>query len=176
MNNRAIFFDRDGIVNKRIIGGYVTSKDEFIFLPKFFELFKIIKQQFIAILITNQQGIGKRLMTDEDLFEIHNFMQQQLLINAGYKFDDIFYCPDLAESNSFRRKPNPGMLYEAIEKWKINPSDSYMIGDSESDYFASVSARVNPILVGNFITSLYPKAIKIVKNLDELITYFKAII
>lgn len=173
MNNKAIFFDRDGIVNERIIGGYVTSVDEFIFLPEFFELFKIIKKEYLAIIITNQQGIGKRLMTDEDLFEIHDYMQKQLLRMTGYQFDDIFYCPDLAESNSYRRKPNPGMLLEAIKKWNINPTDSFMIGDSSSDYYAALAANVKPILVGPFDAENYPRALKIVNNLNELIIYFK---
>ncbi len=174
MINRAVFFDRDGVVNKRIIGGYVTSIDEFVFLPEFFTLFKLVKQNFLAILITNQQGLGKNLMTEKELSSIHSYMQYQLRIQTGYSFDDISYCGDLAESNSFRRKPNPGMLLEAMERWNINPKESFMIGDNISDYLAAINANINPILIGNFDKSQCPNVYNIVNDLEELIEFFSA--
>ncbi len=114
--NKAIFFDRDGIVNYRPVGDYVKSPQEFRFLPDFLEFFVFIKKNnYLAIVITNQQGIGKGLMTDEDLSIIHLKMQEDLFNITGYNFDDIYYCPDLALTPSQRRKPNPGMILEAVE-------------------------------------------------------------
>ncbi|MBI5326405.1 MAG: hypothetical protein HZB41_14225, partial [Ignavibacteriae bacterium] len=62
---------------------------------------------YLAILITNQQGIGKGLMQEKELLDVHKFMQDALMIITGNNFDDIFYSTELAETNSFRRKPNP---------------------------------------------------------------------
>lgn len=146
--NKAVFFDRDGIVNYRLIDDYVKSITQFVIIPDFPELFKVIKKSgYIAILITNQQGIGKGLMSIEDLENINALMQDILFKLSGYKFDDIFYCPDLEESNSFRRKPNPGMILEAADKWNIDLTNSYMIGDSESDIIAGKKAGVKTILI-----------------------------
>ena len=67
MKKPAFFFDRDGIVNKRKIGGYIQTPEEFEFNPEFLEIFKIISKSWLTILITNQQGIGKGLMTHENI-------------------------------------------------------------------------------------------------------------
>lgn len=151
---KAVFFDRDGIVNKRIYCGYVTAIDEFIFLDDFFPLFEFVRNQgYLTVLVTNQQGVGKGLMTAADLDAIHEFMQQQLEQKTGGTFDAIYSCTDLASAQSFRRKPNPGMLLEAAEDLGINLAESWMIGDSTSDIQAGKSAGTKTILVGDFHTA-----------------------
>lgn len=146
--NRAILFDRDGIVNIRPISDYIRKPDEFVMLEDFLSFFnKIKKNDYLAILITNQQGVGKKLMTLKDMMKIHDKMQNDLIKRTGYEFDDIFFCTELKESNSFRRKPNPGMLAEAIEKHDIDKSRSFMIGDSKSDIIAGKKAGVKTILL-----------------------------
>ena len=146
---KAIFFDRDGIVNYRLVGDYVKSYDEFCFVPDFFEFFQKIKNKgYLAIIITNQQGVGKNYMTDDDLIEIHNSMQKEIFSNTGFNFDDIYYCSDLSTTFSLRRKPNPGMILEAINKWDIDPDKSWMIGDSLSDIIAGKNANVQTIYIG----------------------------
>lgn len=148
--NKAIFFDRDGIVNYRIAGEYIDNISKFHFTPDFFKFFKFVKDnQFLAILVTNQQGIGKTIMTKAQLKEVHSFMQNMLNSFTGYCFDDIYFCPDLASSFSQRRKPKPGMLLEAISKWNIIPEQSIMIGDRRSDIIAGKNANVKTILVGH---------------------------
>ncbi len=152
MSIPAIFFDRDGIVNTRLIDKYVLNIDQFEFTPNFFEVFKLVKSlDYLAILITNQQGIGKKLMTENDLQEIHKFMQEKLIENTGFQFDDIYFCGDLKENNNYRRKPNPGMIFEAVEKFNIDLKNSYFIGDSFSDIVAGKSAGVKTIYVNNDI-------------------------
>ncbi|MFA7627478.1 MAG: HAD family hydrolase [Candidatus Kapaibacterium sp.] len=149
MKNKAVYFDRDGIVNVRLIDDYVRYPDEFRIIPEAAELIKYLKEKsFYVILITNQQGIGKKLMTIEDLDKIHEFMQQELNKSVSYKFDDIYFCPDLEESGSFRRKPNPGMILEAAEKWNIDNNVSFMIGDSDTDIVAGKSAGTKTIFIG----------------------------
>lgn len=145
---KCVFFDRDGVVNFRPVGDYVKTPAEFDFIPDFLNFFTHIKSLgYLAILISNQQGVGKGLMSESDLNEVSAFMQEQMLKKVKRNFDDIFYCTELKESGSFRRKPNPGMLLEAIEKWNIGTELSWMIGDSESDIIAGKKAGLRSILL-----------------------------
>lgn len=148
---KAVFFDRDGIVNKRIVGEYISSFEDFEFLPEIFDLMQKTKQAgFLAIVITNQQGIGKGLITENDVEMLHFSMQNAFLEKIGVNFDDIFVCGDLANSGSLRRKPEPGMILEAMEKWNIDAENSWMIGDSETDALAGKQAGTKSILIGDF--------------------------
>lgn len=145
---KAVFFDRDGIVNKRLIDKYVLNTEQFEFITEIFEILAKVKAKgYLAIVITNQQGIGKGLMTEEDLAKIHHEMQYELQYKSKVCFDDIYFCGDLKSVNSFRRKPNPGMLLEAAEAHKIDLSQSFMIGDSKSDTAAANAAGVKSIFV-----------------------------
>jgi D-glycero-D-manno-heptose 1,7-bisphosphate phosphatase len=149
--NKAVFFDRDGIVNVLLNNAYVRNIDEFEFIPEFFEFYKIVKELgFLTIIITNQQGIGKGIMTDKDLDIVHEFMQNEMLRLTGSKFDDIFSCGELHAANSYRRKPNPGMFLEAIEKWDIDVKQSIMIGDSERDAEGADKVGIKSILIGEY--------------------------
>lgn len=131
--NKAIFFDRDGVINRRIYGGYVRNWDEFELLDGVAEVVSKVKELgYLAIVITNQRGVGKGLMTEADLQLLHSKLQDQLHGSHKVKFDDVYYCTDL-DDNSERRKPSPVMLQEAAEKWDIDLAQSWMIGDSQSD-------------------------------------------
>ncbi len=166
MKKKAIFFDRDGVVNYRIVKEYITKPVHFRFLPDFLDFFNALSNtSYLRILVTNQQGIGKGLMTEGDLSEVHAFMQNELLTRFGSKFNDIFYCPDLASTNSFYRKPNPGMLLDAMRKWNIEPTYSWMIGDRRSDILAGKNAGIKSILIGNKNCDDAPEADYIFKNL-----------
>lgn len=129
-----LFLDRDGVINVRREGEYITKPEDFVFIDgvpqAISELNKIFKYIFI---VTNQQGIDKGLMTENDLSAIHKKMLDELAI-ANARIDDIFYCPDLEGSNSFFRKPNIGMALAARKKYPdINFKKSVMVGDSISD-------------------------------------------
>lgn len=167
---KAVFFDRDGIVNTRIMGGYVTSIGEFEILPGFFDVFRQVKEAgYLAVLVTNQQGIGKGLMTEADLHTIHEYMQSELLVHTGFVFDDLFFCPDLASVENSCRKPSPAMLLAAIDKWNIDPLQSWMIGDTVSDAKAARAAGVKAILVGNFTIESNLPAEYIVPALEDIL-------
>lgn len=145
---KAIFFDRDGVINYRPVGDYVKSPAEFAFCPDIFDfLLHVKKLGYLAIVITNQQGVGKGKMSLAQLDDIHNYMQNRLLAAIGVCFDEIYYCTSLAQTGDIRRKPNPGMLLEAIEKYGIDITQSYMIGDSESDIDAGKRAGVRTIFL-----------------------------
>ncbi|PKL85513.1 MAG: HAD family hydrolase [Ignavibacteriae bacterium HGW-Ignavibacteriae-1] len=149
--NKAIFFDRDGIINKRLVDEYVCKIEDFELMDEIIGILKYVKMKgYLAIVITNQQGIGKGLMSEDDLIILHDYMQNILQERAGERFDAIFYCPELAESNHPRRKPNPGMILEAMELFDIDPKQSLMIGDSISDAQAAINAGIKGILIGDF--------------------------
>ncbi len=145
----AVFLDRDGIINWRIAGGYVRTPEEFHFLPDVFPfLCGVRRLGLLTIVVTNQQGIAKGLMSYEQLNALHDYMQRELLRQLGFALDDIFVCTDPAESASWRRKPQPGMLWEALHKWQLSPEACWMVGDTASDVLAGRRAGIRTILVG----------------------------
>lgn len=175
--NKAVFFDRDGIVNRRIIGGYVKAIEEFEINEDFLALFKYVKDNdYLAILVTNQQGIGKGLMSEADLALVHEYMQNLLEESTGSKFDAIYYCPDLAAANSYRRKPNPGMFEEAINQFEIDPTESWTIGDSPTDVIAGKRAGTNTILINNNTASIPFEADKVFADLEAALDYVRTVI
>ena len=166
--NKAILFDRDGVINYRIVKDYVRSEDEFHFLPDFIEFFKFIKKMnYQAIVITNQQGVGKGLMSQYDLDEVHRFMQSQLKLITGFCFDDIFYCTDLSDSGSTRRKPETGMIDEAHEKFGFDRKISWMIGDSKNDVIAGRRAGLRTIYLTNTLSDPIEEADYVFRNLID---------
>lgn len=129
-----LFLDRDGVINKRIIDDYVISTDQFEFIPGVKEALKTFAKYFKHIVIvTNQQGIGKGLMNETDLKEIHDMMVAQIEESGG-KIDKVYHCPFLREENHIDRKPNVGMALKARKDFpEVNFKRSLMVGDSESD-------------------------------------------
>jgi D-glycero-D-manno-heptose 1,7-bisphosphate phosphatase len=130
----SLFLDRDGVINKRIVGDYIKKWEEFEFLPGVPEAIAKFTEVFGKIfIVTNQQGIGKGLMTDAQLDLIHNEMQSELRSYSA-KIDKIYYSPFRAEEKSIFRKPNPGLARKAkIDFPMIDFEKSIMIGDSISD-------------------------------------------
>jgi len=133
-SNWTLFLDRDGVINEKLDGDYVKSLEEFQFIPGSKEAIVRLKGIFQRIVIvTNQQGIGKGLMTHEDLKQVHDFMISEIN-DAGGKIDSIYYCPELANKNAACRKPNTGMALEAKKDFpEIDFQNSIMVGDSISD-------------------------------------------
>lgn len=129
-----LFLDRDGVINERIMSGYVRNVEEFKFLPNvpesIAELSKIFGNVFI---VTNQQGIGKGLMTESNLSEIHTYMQTEVEKRGG-KITKCYYAPGIASPNNQMRKPKPGMALLAQRQFKsVDFRKSVMVGDSDSD-------------------------------------------
>lgn len=173
--NKAFFFDRDGVINVRKMDDYVMSVKEMKLFPEIPVILKILKENnFLTFVVTNQQGVGKGLMSENELLDIHNFMQDTLEVQCGFKFDDIEYCTDLKESASFRRKPNPGMILELAEKWNIDLKNSYIIGDTESDIIAGEKAGLKTILLSEEKINTFPDYC--VSNHEELIKIINHIV
>lgn len=150
---QAIFIDRDGVVNHRLVGDYVKRWEEFAFLPDIFSVLpEIHREGRLAILITNQRGIGRRLMSIEDLEEIHGRMQGELEARTGHRFDAIYFCPHDRDEGCDCRKPRPGMLLSAARDYHLDLAGSWMIGDSESDVEAGLAAGCHAARVGGLGT------------------------
>lgn len=145
--NKAIFLDRDGVINKEV--NYLSDPEEFELLEGTVEALKIMKHQgYLLIVITNQSGLARGYFSEETLNDIHTKMKR-LLNDGGVELDDIFYCPHHPEftGECSCRKPKPGMLLEAKEKYEIDLSRSYMVGDTLSDIKAGKNAGCKTVFV-----------------------------
>ena len=129
----AVFFDRDGVVNQSPGAGYVLSWDAFHFTPGFFELFRLVKTRgWKAVLVTSQKGVGKGLMSQSDLDEIHSRMQSTLREECGAEFDGI-YAFTGTENCRHQPKPDPEMIDTAAVELDLDLGRSWMIGDADRD-------------------------------------------
>lgn len=129
-----LFLDRDGVINRRIIDDYVRNIDEFEFLESVPESIAKLANLFgVIVVVTNQQGIGKKWMTESDLESIHQHMVKSIE-QAGGRIDKIYHCPMLKTEENNCRKPLPAMGYAAKNDFpNIDFSKSVMVGDSISD-------------------------------------------
>ena len=138
---KAVFLDRDGVVNRRLVGDYVKRWEEFEFLPEIFQVLPEIRRAgFLALLVTNQRGIARGMMTEEDLAGIHRRMQEELFRRSGEKFDGIYYCPHDRDEGCDCRKPKGGMILQGGREFDLDLGRSWMIGDAESDVEAGIAA------------------------------------
>ncbi|PWH86259.1 HAD-IIIA family hydrolase [Brumimicrobium oceani] len=140
-----LFLDRDGVINKKRDNDYVKTLDELEFLPGALEAISKLNKYFHkTVIVTNQQGIGKGLMTEEALEIVHQKVVSSIEEKGG-KIDAVYYAPDLASPNNKLRKPNIGMAEKAKEDFPgIDFTKSIMIGDSTSDMeFGTNAGMVN---------------------------------
>lgn len=151
--NKAVFLDRDGTLNPD--PGYISDPDTFNLFPGVGEaLARLQHAGFLLILITNQSGIARGLITNEQLAAIHEKMQTQLNA-AGARIDAIYHCPHHPDyppvdgvSDCNCRKPRPGLIERALRDHKIDPASSYMVGDRSSDIKIALATAVKPIFIG----------------------------
>lgn len=134
MKGFTLFLDRDGVINDRLVGDYVLHRGDFRFMPGVLEALRFFAGYFGRIIVvTNQQGIGKGLMTEADIQDIHKFMLSEIR-QAGGRVDAVYYCPDLQQKPDNCRKPGPAMAFQAQRDFpEIEFSESVMVGDSISD-------------------------------------------
>lgn len=145
---KAVFLDRDGVINVRLPGDrYVTRWEEFSFHEGVAEALRLLAAAgYLLVVVTNQRGIGRGLMTEGDLEEIHRRMRL-VLAREGVALDAVLHCPhDIAEGCRCR-KPAPGMFEEAMRLLPIVRSGSLVVGDSETDLEAGRAAGVEGILI-----------------------------
>jgi len=147
----SLFLDRDGVINKRLVGDYVKNWNDFEFLPGVLEALQIFTDNFGKIfVVTNQQGIGKGYMTERDLEIIHDEMMQEIKNNGGW-IHKIYHSPYREEEHSVFRKPNTGLARKAkIDFPEIDLAKSIMAGDSKSDMqFGRNAGMINVFISEN---------------------------
>ncbi len=158
---KSLFLDRDGVINVKIENGYVTNKNNFKFIDGSLEALKILSKLFdYIIIVTNQAGMEKGLITTSNLEQIHDFLIEEFRKHK-INLNLIIHSPFSKNSNVFR-KPNVGMAFLAKRiLTNISFENSVMIGDSESDILFGKSLNMSVLKIG--LTSC--------KLNDDLITY-----
>lgn len=164
--NKALFLDRDGILN--VDKGYVYRWEDIVWFEEIFDIIKLANNKnYKVIVLTNQSGIFQQKYSHGDVLKLHKLMNEYLN-QKGARVDDWFYC---AEMDSDCRKPRPGMLYEAQKKFEIDLAASIMVGDKVSDIFETGEGNPSPqtfLVQGNYdLSSVKTKPIKNVILVDN---------
>ena len=138
-----LFLDRDGILNKQIIGDYVRDWSQWQWLPGVLEAMPALAKRFKRIfIVTNQQGVGKGLMTETDLENIHRHMLADIEA-AGGRIDKVYVCTALESEKNPNRKPEIGMALQAQKDFpEVDFHRSVMVGDSKSDELFAQRSRM----------------------------------
>lgn len=142
-----LFLDRDGVINHDKHNDYIKTWDEFRFYDSTLEAVSILSKHFARIVVvTNQKGVGRKLMTESDLDNIHTNMVN-LIEKSGGRIDGIYYCADLEDDSPYR-KPNPGMALKAKNDFpEINFSKSLVVGNRISDMGFGRNAGIHTVFV-----------------------------
>ena len=159
--NKACFLDRDGVLNEDV--GYLHKSQDFKWIDGAVEAIKLLKKNnFLVIVITNQSGISRGYFTSKDVTNLHEWMNK-ILKKEDIQINDFFFSGDLPNNNpESRRKPSPKMINEAVEKYNLDKTRCFMIGDKLSDLEAAKNAQIKGFLFNksnlkNFIEKILDK-------------------
>jgi len=161
LSHKAIFLDRDGVINieKK---DYVKSIEEFEIYDGVAEAISLLKKNnFLVIVITNQSAVNRKFLSVSMLEIIHKHFKNYLKENNTL-IDAIYYCPHMPNENCLCRKPKTGLLQKAVLNFNIDITKSWMIGDSNTDAKAAKSIGCNWIILKQDQTLL-----QVVKNLIQ---------
>jgi len=167
--NKALFLDRDGVIN--VEKDYLYKIEDFEFIDGIFNLCKYYTDLgYIIVVVTNQSGIARNYYSKEDFNRLTVWMKEEFLKNS-ITIEDVYYCPhhpDISGECSCR-KPKPGMLLDAAKDHNIDLSSSLIVGDKERDIEAGLNASLTETYLFDESKSVQEsKATKIVKNLEEI--------
>jgi len=127
---KAIILDRDGTLIED--KDFAYKVEDFELLPGVIEGLKLIQQDFLLFIVTNQSGIGRGYYSESDFFKFNNHLIKVLEENQ-IKIEETFYCPHIKEENCECRKPKIKYIKDIVEDWNVNIEKSWMIGDHPSD-------------------------------------------
>jgi len=129
-----LFLDRDGVINRQVVGDYVRRWQQFEWLPGAVPALRMLREWAPhLVVVTNQQGIGKGLMSTDDVAAIHQRLQSQIACE-GREIDSFQVCPHLESSGCRCRKPQPGLVLDWLAQHpEVDPSLSIVVGDSLVD-------------------------------------------
>ena len=143
--NRGVFLDRDGTINEDI--GYVSKVENFKLIPGIKPALRLLKEMgFGLFVVTNQSGIGRGIITEENLNLIHQKMIEEFK-HDHIELDDLKYCPHRPEEKCLCRKPQPKMIKDLAKKYGIDLKHSYFVGDKISDVLTGKGAGCKTILL-----------------------------
>jgi D-glycero-D-manno-heptose 1,7-bisphosphate phosphatase len=143
-----IFLDRDGVINRRISDGYITTWEQFEFLPQVLDALRLLTEcGYRLIVVSNQACVGKGLMSGEALAEITLRFVDEVTKNGG-NIERVYYCPHQDQDGCECRKPKPGLLLQAQRERPLVFPDTYLVGDSQRDLMAARHVGCPAILVG----------------------------
>jgi len=143
--NKAIFLDRDGVIN--IDHGYVGTVERFEFVPRAIEALKeLADSDYLLIIITNQSGISKGYYSIEDFEKVMTYMNNELVAEE-IQIDDMYFCMHDPDEKCNCRKPSPKMILDAAKKHDIDLSKSWMIGDKKADILCGKNAGCKTVFV-----------------------------
>lgn len=148
---KAVFFDRDGVLN--IDKDYLYKIEDFEWQEEAPQAIKFLKEQgYFIFVVTNQSGVARGYYTEQDMHNLHEHMQAELR-KIGTQIDAFYHCPHLPEATVTEyamdcncRKPEPGMIIRAIAEHNIDPQQSFLIGDKHRDIQAGQAAGVRGYL------------------------------
>ena len=148
LGKKAVFFDRDGGLNKDF--GYVYKTKDLEWINGAKESINMLKNLgYLIIVVTNQSGVHRGFYSENDVKKFHEFMNVELKNEVSVIIDDFFFAtdnPNVKENNLTRRKPNPKMIFEAFEKYNIDKDQSFLVGDKETDILAAKNAGIRGFL------------------------------
>jgi D-glycero-D-manno-heptose 1,7-bisphosphate phosphatase len=148
MRERAVFFDRDGVINELVPPTFARgprSVQELVLKPGIKELIpRLVQLDFMCIVITNQPDVSRGKLSNLSLKEIH-----EQLLESVPGIDRIYICPHDNHEDCSCRKPKPGLIERAILDFKINASKSYFVGDRWTDILAAHLSGVSSVLLSN---------------------------
>lgn len=168
----AIFLDRDGTIIDD--NGFIKDVCDIQFYPFSFEALSLLQEDFLLFILTNQSGVAKGVISEEEVSLIHNYIRN-VLKKEKIAIYDIFCCPHKNEDNCECKKPKTWFIYQARQKYNLDLNQSYIIGDHLSDVQCGLNAGITPLYIltghGEKHLAEIPKGTIICKNLLEAAKY-----
>lgn len=162
--SKAFFLDRDGVVNQNPPEhDYVKSWAEFVLLPTVPQAIELIHRHgYLAIVISNQRGIARGLYSTSEVESIHTRLNSELLSNVS-QIDAFYYCPHDISDHCLCRKPQPGLIAQAARDFNLDLPKSHLIGDTDSDLAAGLSAGIIHVTKISTNSPLLPTVVSALK-------------
>jgi D-glycero-D-manno-heptose 1,7-bisphosphate phosphatase len=160
-HRKLVFIDRDGVINQRAVKGqYITEPNNFILIGDTVEtLTLLVKEQFEFIVISNQAGVGKGVFSVQQLDHVTQKMLR-LLAEKDIPILDVFYCMHDYDDNCMCRKPKPGMILAAVDKYSIDLKKCLFIGDDPRDVLTAQNANISSVLINCAPSELASSGVK----------------
>ncbi len=168
MASKALFLDRDGVIN--VEKEYLYKIEDVEFVPGIFELCRHYQEQgYLIIVVTNQSGIARGLYSEAD-FELVSVWMREQFSQRGIRISAIYHCPHHPDYTGVCtcRKPQPQMLFDAAQRFHIDMARSLLIGDNERDIEAGIAAGVGETVLLSENTAITSRATRVIKELSCL--------